>query len=582
MNRIVAIQAPRDEMVRSLKAALAACGMRGVRAGASLEDTIEQVHPDAVVVDGVWSAGDALSSCGVVRRAEATAATPILLVVSPGDVDTVERAIELGVTSFAEMPVSPEILALRIRAILGDTQEPRHAAVVREQAARDSLTGLSSRPSFMRTMNRVLARAAGDGEHAALLYLDLDRFKPVNDALGHAVGDALLQKVARIIETQVRATDVIGTGEIHEGDVSRLGGDEFTVLLSKVARPEDAGDVAQRILGAMRLPFSVDGYKLATTASIGIAIFPEDGDDAEKLLRCADMAMYSAKASGRGNYRFYQPAMGELHSRRLEVEQRLRYALDRNELEVRYQPRIDLREDRIAGMEALVRWNSQELCEVQPKEFIPVAEESGLIVAIGAWVLERACAQLAEWQAAGLSGLRLSVNLSSQQIESSDVVKTVTDVLRTTGVEPQQLELEVTERLMLGGDENTALALRDLAGIGVTLALDDFGTGFSSLSCITRFPFDVLKIDRSIASEVESDPAAASIVTAVVTLARSLGLGIVAEGVDSLGQARMLTALGCDELQGFLVSPALSAKPFAAFCRDWKGLESCVPGPGDA
>jgi EAL domain-containing protein (putative c-di-GMP-specific phosphodiesterase class I) len=284
------------------------------------------------------------------------------------------------------------------------------------------------------------------------------------------------------------------------------------------------------------------------------------------------MAMYAAKEDGRGRYRFYRASMGQAHLRRLEIERYLRQALERDELEVRYQPRVDLANDVVSGMEALVRWKSPELGEVQPKEFIPIAEDCGLIVSIGAWVLETACEQLSRWRREGLGGLRLSVNVSSRQIASSDMVRTVTDVLRKTGVEPHGLELEVTETVMLGGDEHTALALRDLRGIGVTLALDDFGTGYSSLSYISQFPLDVLKIDRSIASEVARDPAALSIVSAVVTLGRSLGLGIVVEGIDSPEQARVLTELGCDELQGFLAAPALIASEFADFCRNWQGL----------
>jgi EAL domain-containing protein (putative c-di-GMP-specific phosphodiesterase class I) len=314
---------------------------------------------------------------------------------------------------------------------------------------------------------------------------------------------------------------------------------------------------------------------VAATASIGIAAFPEHAEDAESLLRCADMAMYAAKATGRGRYLFYGPSMGDLQHRRLDIEENLRYALERDELTLRYQPRVDLANDLVSGTEALLRWNSQELGEVQPKEFIPVAEESGLIVPIGEWVLETACEQLAAWRREGLGGLRISVNVSSQQFTSSDFLRVVTDVLRSTQVEPHALEIEVTERVMLAGDQHTALALRDLQGIGVTISLDDFGTGYSSLSSITRHPLDVLKIDRSIAVEVDENPAAASIVSAVVTLARSLGLGIVAEGVDSLEQARVLTQLGCDELQGFLVSPAIDAPAFAELCRNWTGLEQC-------
>jgi EAL domain-containing protein (putative c-di-GMP-specific phosphodiesterase class I) len=291
--------------------------------------------------------------------------------------------------------------------------------------------------------------------------------------------------------------------------------------------------------------------------------------------------MYAAKADGRGRHRFYESSMGAEHHRRMEVEERLRGAIDRGELRVHYQPRVDLANDVISGVEALVRWRSPELGEIPPKEFIPIAEESGLIISLGAWVMETACAQLREWQEHGVQGLRLSVNVSAIEFSSGSVLRTVADVLQRTRIDPHALEIEVTERLMLGADEETALTLRDLRSIGVTIALDDFGTGYSSLSSITRFPLDVLKIDRSIAAAVDGDPAAASIVAAIVTLGRSLGLGIVAEGVDGLAQSRILANLGCDELQGFLVTPALDAPSFVAFYREWGGVENCK-GPEDA
>jgi EAL domain-containing protein (putative c-di-GMP-specific phosphodiesterase class I) len=265
--------------------------------------------------------------------------------------------------------------------------------------------------------------------------------------------------------------------------------------------------------------------------------------------------------------------MGQAFVRRIDLEKHLRHACERDEFEMRYQPRIDIRTGAMVGMEALIRWNSPELGWVQPREFIPVAEETRLIVPIGAWVIETACAQLALWQRIGWSGLRLSVNVSSEQFVSSDLTKTVTDTLRATNLKPGALELEVTESLMVGEDNRTALALRDLRAIGVALALDDFGTGYSSLSFLTRFPLDVLKIDRSIASGVEDDPAAASIVEAVVAMGSRLGLRIVAEGVDSPGQAERIRELGCDEIQGFLISQPLDAKELGDFRRYWRSLQ---------
>ena len=580
----VLVWSPRAELVQTLEGALRQRGLRVFRAGGSIAASLDEVRPGAVIIDATVAQKQALEACAAIQpHPGEEARAPVFLIAAPADVATVERAVSLGISDFEEASVSPELLALRVEAMIRAASERsqlrEEAARARTRADRDRLTGLVGRDSFRQSVNKAVARAKHDGYPAALLYIDLDRFKGVNDTFGHAAGDALLQQVARRLKSEVRPSDVVGTAARQRaGTVSRLGGDEFTVLLSKVRQAQDAGDVAHRILEAFKEPFSLCGHELSATASVGIAVFPQDGEDADALLKRADMAMYEAKAQGPGHCRFYQPSMGQAILRRTELEKHLHYALERNELEVRYQPRVDIRSDTMVGMEALARWNSPELGSVQPREFIPVAEETRLILPIGAWVLETACAQLARWQRLGWSGLRLSVNVSSEQFASSDVAKTVTDALRNNGLQPEGLELEVTESLILAEDNRTSLALRDLRAIGVALALDDFGTGYSSLSFLTRFPLDVLKIDRSIASEVEVDPAAASIVEAVVTMGRRLGLRIVAEGVDSLGQALRLRELGCDELQGFLVSPPVTADELGEFYLDWQGLEHQAGG----
>jgi len=580
----VLVWSPRPELVQRLKSTLPGGGLRAFRAGGSITASLEEVRPGAVVIDATVSPRKALKVCSDIQRHRGGGAkTPILLIAAPADASSVRRAVNIGISDFAEEPVSGELLAIRIQTmvrVVGEQLRLRDEVThAQSRADRDGLTGLASRQSFMQSVSDALPLAKRGGYPAALLYIDLDRFKGINDTLGHAAGDAILQQVARLLKSQVRPTDVVGSpGAQDSATISRLGGDEFTVLLSKVRRPEDAGDVVRRILESMKMPVFVGGHEISTSASVGIAVFPQDGEDAETLLKRADLAMYEAKARGPGAYRFYQPAMGQTLLRRLEVEGHLRHALERGEFEVRYQPRVDLRSEVVVGSEALLRWHSRELGWVQPKEFIPVAEETGLIVPIGAWVLETACAQLARWQSLGWPGLRISVNVSSQQFESSDVSKTATEALRTHGLAPESLELEVTESLILGENDRTALALRDLRAIGVTLALDDFGTGYSSLSFLTRFPLDVLKIDRSIASQVTADPASASIVEAVVAMGRRLELRIVAEGVDALEQALQLRSLGCDEIQGFLISEAVVAEEWDEFCRGWRGLEPETSG----
>jgi len=573
-------------MVRGLKSALRGSGLRVIRAYPSIAGALEEARPDAVVVDAVASPDDSLEVCA--HTAQAQPDTPILIIAAQGDSAVVKMALGVGITDFANEPLEWELLALRVSTMIRVTRERACQQDGNVRARRttecDVLTGLASRDLFLHGVSQVLKRAEHEGYPTALLYIGLDRFKRINDTLGYVVGDELLRHVAGLLKQQVRPTDLMASAaDLGVTNVSRLGGDEFMVFLSKIRRPEDAGDVARRILDALTTPLKVAlrevgldtirNREVSTTASIGISIFPEDGGDAQALLNRADMAMRGAKASQRGGYAFYQQSIGEASLRRLDIEKWLRLAIERDELKLHYQPRVDIREETIVSAEALIRWNSRELGPVQPKEFIPIAEETGLIVPIGKWVLETACAQLARWRRHEDLDLRLSVNVSPQQFVLSDAAKTVTDALDESGLAPYALELEITESLMLGEDDRTARALRDLRSIGMTLALDDFGTGYSSLNFVTRFPVDVLKIDRSIASEVENDPAAAAVVSAVVAIANDLAMQVVAEGVDSIGQVRRLRELGCDEIQGFVVSEALAAKDFSEFCREWCGFQ---------
>ena len=540
----------------------------------ALQAALDAGSLTAAVVDAVEGADAALDACARIAAAN----VPVLVVAAREDTMTMRHALRAGAKEFAEAPVSGAVLALRVermeRVVAEHRELAREAREARQSAEHDGLTGLAGRTSFLRTVGAAIERARAGDYPAAVLYLDLDRFKSINDTLGHDAGDTLLREVARILRSHVRPTDVVGAAGVPEsGLTARLGGDEFSILLSKIRHPDDAGRVARRVLEALGQPISIDGHEVTPSGSVGIAAFPRDGEDGETLLKRADMAMYEAKAEpGGGAHRFYRPSMGKALLRRLELEEGLRRALDRDEFEVRYQPRVDVGDDRIVGMEALLRWNSAELGPVSPGEFIPVAEETGLITPIGAWVLDTAAAQLADWHAAGLRDLRISVNVSPRQFASGDVNRTVMGALQANGLHPSDLELEITESLILGDDDGTAEALRELRTIGVVLALDDFGTGYSSLGLLTRFPLDVLKIDRSIAASVVDDPAAASVVEAVVTMGGRLGLRIVAEGVDEQEQAELLRELGCDEIQGFLISPAVDPEAFSALIGSWPGL----------
>ena len=423
---------------------------------------------------------------------------------------------------------------------------------VTHMAHHDALTGLPNRTLLTDRVEQAVARAARSGNKVALLFLDLDRFKNVNDSLGHGVGDQLLQAVASRLGSCLRQEDT----------AARLGGDEFIISLPEVADSAEAARVATRILAELARPFDISGHQLPAEVSIGISVYPDDGDSAQTLLRNADTAMYHAKESGRGNYQFFSAQMNERVSRRLSTETSMRRALDRGEFALHYQPLIELASGATSGAEALLRWPQADQRMISPADFIPVAEDTGLIVPLGEWVLREACTQAQAWQALR-PGLRIAVNLSPRQFRQKHLTATIEQVLRETGLAPQLLELELTEGMLMHHAEDTVRTLAQLHEMGVHLAIDDFGTGYSSLSYLKRFPLHALKIDRSFVKDLESDPDDAAIVTAIIAMARSLNLRVVAEGVETVGQAQFLRGLACDLAQGFHFGRPMPAADFA-------------------
>ena len=455
-----------------------------------------------------------------------------------------------------------------ISGTLQDVTEQAHAqARIRYLASYDSLTGLANRRLFRDQLERAIGAAKARGHMVGVLFMDLDRFKRINDTLGHGSGDALLQVVAERLRAHVRGSDVVGRADIDElaPAISRLGGDEFTILLSKLEQPEDAGDVARRILRAIPEPVALEGQSVSLSASIGIAVYPVDGEDVETLVKHADAAMYAAKELGRDNFQFFSQEINALALRKLALESRLRNAIERDEMRLHYQPRLDLQTGQVCGVEALLRWSHPDLGVVSPREFIPLAEEAGLITPIGEWVLRTACVQARAWHEQGLGPIAISVNVSPRQFAENDLRDVVGRVLRETGAPPGLIELELTERLLLQDNEETAVVLRDLRAMGVTISLDDFGAGYSSLSYLARFPLDTLKMDHCFVRDVDHDPAAAGVAKAVIAIGHSLGARVVAEGVDTFEQERFLRDQGCDELQGFLLAGALPADEVVRF-----------------
>jgi diguanylate cyclase (GGDEF)-like protein/PAS domain S-box-containing protein len=426
---------------------------------------------------------------------------------------------------------------------------------IKHLAYHDALTGLPNRLLFKDRLTVALSHAQRDRSRIAVLFLDLDRFKVINDSLGHNIGDQLLQAVATRVQSCLRESDT----------VARLGGDEFTLLLPNLIRSEDAAPIAQKILEAVRYPFHIEGREFFITTSIGISLYPEDGTDAETLIKNADTAMYQAKEQGRDNYQLFNAFVNAKALQRITLEHGLRRALANDELAVHYQPIFDLRLGSVTGMEALLRWRHPEMGIVPPATFIPLAEATGVMVPIGGWAMREACRQAKAWHEAGLKHLSLAVNLSVQQLQSPDLLQRVADILKETGLPPRLLELEITESSAMQSPETSIRTLYDLKKLGLRISLDDFGTGHSSLAYLKRFPIDTLKIDQSFVRDITSDPDTAAIVTAIIAMAHSLRLKVIAEGVEFSDQAAFLRRYGCDQMQGYLIKPPVPAEEFLGF-----------------
>jgi len=448
------------------------------------------------------------------------------------------------------------------------TERKRAEQEIQRLAHFDSLTGLPNRKFFGDHLERTVARARRNGERIAAMFIDLDRFKRINDTLGHAAGDILLNEVARRLGLCVRASDYFtresppsgAAGDRAKGQIARLGGDEFTVMLDAIGNPQDAAKVARRILTEMSNPFNLEGRELVVTASIGISVFPDDAGDANALLKNADAAMYRSKDLGRNTYQFFAKEMNTETFEKLTLESELRHALEQDQFLLHYQPKFDVHNGRIVGVEALLRWQHPKWGMLLPAEFVPLAEEIGLIVPIGDWVLDAACRQLSEWRRLGLGDVNVAINLASPSFQQPDLATRLAATLQRSGVRPDQLTVEATESILLRDVGSTVSTLTHLRELGVRIAIDDFGTGYSSLSYLRRFPIDQLKIDRSFVKEITEEAHDCAICAAIISLGRGLDLEVVAEGVETAQQARALVLQGCHLMQGYHFSRPLAVE----------------------
>lgn len=533
-------------------------------------EQFEKHSPALLLLDVSMPEMNGFEVCEYIRAHEKGKHIPIIMVTGSDDLESIHKSYAVGATDFIAKPIKWPILGERVKYILRASQAFADL-VIQQQALHklafyDTLTGLPNRQYLMKDLHRFLAMAKRNEYQAAMLFIDLDRFKRINDTMGHSYGDKLLRKVAHRLQANLRDSDMFArTGSFLEADEPQLasfGGDEFTIFLSHLNDPNEATLVAERVIRSFSKPFQLEQYEVVITPSIGISMFPNDGENAEMLLKNADTAMYFAKQSGRCCYKFYQDSMNAKAAARLQLEQDLRRALKNDEIVPFYQPQICAQSGKIVGVEALVRWLPVQGGIIPPDEFIPIAEETGLINELGRQVLEQGCHQAKKWVDMG-TPVRIAINVSAHQFRQPDFTQIVANVLAQSELPPSLLELELTESVIMSDAQENIARLIELKNLGISLAVDDFGTGYSSLSYLKRFPIDILKIDRSFMCDVNSAPDDKAIVEAILALATSLKLGVIAEGIEYTSQIKILQNTDKLLLQGYLFSRPVAAEYIA-------------------
>ncbi len=551
-------------MIEVVKAFLSESGFKefvGISDPTQALAAIQTERPDLLLLDLMMPHVNGFDILRQLRADPMLKMLPVVVMTSASDAKTKLRVLELGATDFLEKPVDPSELALRVRNTLA------FKAFSDRMAHFDPLTGLPNRTFFLHQLASLIRRAQRKQSKFSLLQINLDGFNRVNENLGHRSADALLVSASQRLLACVRGTDSLGRLADGQGanSVSRLGGDEFTAVLSEVTDAQAAGRVAIRIQEAIARPFHIDGQEIYITASIGIADFPTDGETAELLLRNAQSAVRESKRIGPNTIRFFSSAFNKEAADNFALQSQLHRALERNEFCLMYQPKVCTKTLKIVGAEALIRWNHPERGLVPPNVFIPLAEQNGLITEIGEWVLMQACRQMALWKQQNLPGidrLVVSVNVAAPQLRDSRLAKDVKRALTEFGIKPEHLMLELTESMFMQNNKEVSAAVDDAAALGVSLSLDDFGTGYSSLAYLKRLPLSELKIDRSFVMGLPTDKDSAAIVSAVIGMAKSLGLQVTAEGVETEAQLNALQSMDCDLFQGYLRSRPVAPEIF--------------------
>ncbi|MFT4823984.1 MAG: diguanylate cyclase (GGDEF)-like protein [Halioglobus sp.] len=528
--------------------------------------TLEEYRPDILLLDLKMPHVDGLQILEMMRVNPLLERIPVIVLTSSSDAPTKLTALELGAMDFLAKPVDSSELSLRLRNTL------TVKAYQDQLTFYDALTRLPNRKLFIDRLEWLLKAAKRKGRRLAVINVGLDRFGQINGSLGPAVGDEVLKEVSSRLMSCLRESDVVSRAGIKEADfqLARLGGDEFSILLPGLNPAESAGLIAARIQKALQPKFEIGSTELYVTASLGIAVYPEDGEEALRLIKNAGAATSYAKEAGQGQSQFYSKEINALSKRKLSIEAELRRAIDNDEFVLHYQPKIDVQSGLVRSAEALIRWNNPERGLMYPDGFISIAEDIGLIIPIGEWVLREACRQQVRWLNQGIGDLTIAVNVSGPQFNTSNLKYVIQNALEQVSMQPQRLKLEITESMLMGEAEASIHKLHDIRSIGTSFSIDDFGTGYSSLSYLRRFPLDELKIDRSFIMDVPTAKDDGAIVRAIIALAHSLELNVVAEGVENAAQVAFLRALNCDVIQGYYFSKPLPATDFEQYIRALK------------